>query len=861
MGNHQGGTATRLEEKLLGYPSKEAIEKTTALVRTLIKESGESINGKLDTEDIIPYNGVNLEKDVYSFASAAMLAQALLQIDGLPTVKLDKRTSNYFEKISTSDTYPRLFESDAYQGDGYSLIKGAAEQLIEGIETQNHLINVWFDPFRQHAEPSKHHERFLRRSVEKMRRYARHLSSIADLLEEFDLYAQAGYARTVSGLFKDRDVVLEKYRIGQVYLIEEGLLKAHANLFNLPYNAQTWPFAGLSGEDIAMTMKIASEAHSGLNIASELRRKEDNGNYLVSSGQHNVMISGFNKEENLKESDAAIAAGFIIKNLIGNKQLFQEVSEPFFYLDHKMHQLGLPLTLGKEVMEELEDSFMTRTRITTATTYKEKELHQHIADNTSERYIRAVNQLVNAVTGAKERPVSYLFMDGSQNAEWVTGISPWGVVAEQESSHIKHITDFVIRQDEHLIQATARKLYPHQDIYLKTNYGACFVLGIDELAAIINPKTSVIDVRDAYSDIPDKRDAALARLQVDAHELVHTAQTGTPVINRAAATYVMRMLAENAYMLKERSLSGARNLNLFDAPNPYLTMYNSIRIRLGKPLQGGTIQDLFKEVLAFYCVPLIAKNKRANYAEEGFFKAIWRKGRPPIVDGELNYKELHKTALEDGLTMTYYHKTRRLLTSGTPEELKKHIATLRNHEEDLLIVAEHMAEAFSLTALYKHLDAAYKNPVEREELKRRITEKVIRRGEQARRYHTIMADQTTSWQQKEAALAREGMRYEQYITHDEEMTKLIYQLGYDALDVEGAFKDPEELKRRALGANNFIKYTTEPYNSAKALIGLRYSTRIPLFLDVIAQYGSRQAFKKLTEAESIKDVEALLKKR
>ena len=55
-----------------------------------------------------------------------------------------------------------------------------------------------------------------------------------------------------------------------------------------------------------------------------------------------------------------------------------------------------------------------------------------------------------------------------------------------------------------------------------------------------------------------------------------------------------------------------------------------------------------------------------------------------------------------------------------------------------------------------------------------------------------------------------------------------------------------------------IKQVLTPYNSAKAMIGLRYSTQIPLFLKVVDMYGARQAFQLLNKAETIDEVKKLV---
>ena len=87
----------------------------------------------------------------------------------------------------------------------------------------------------------------------------------------------------------------------------------------------------------------------------------------------------------------------------------------------------------------------------------------------------------------------------------------------------------------------------------------------------------------------------------------------------------------------------------------------------------------------------------------------------------------------------------------------------------------------------------------------------------------------------------------------------LMELGADPLDPYGAYDDMRDLSARifAHGDMQFVD-TLMPINSAKAILGLRYSAHVPMFLDVIDKYGSKEAFDMLSKAESFDDIAKML---
>ena len=86
----------------------------------------------------------------------------------------------------------------------------------------------------------------------------------------------------------------------------------------------------------------------------------------------------------------------------------------------------------------------------------------------------------------------------------------------------------------------------------------------------------------------------------------------------------------------------------------------------------------------------------------------------------------------------------------------------------------------------------------------------------------------------------------------------LVKLGYDPINPKEAYHDIGLLRKKAAEAKMDFRDVLEPMNAAKAMLGARYATNIPLFLKVIDKYGPKKAFDKLLNAESIDEIKNML---
>jgi hypothetical protein len=137
---------------------------------------------------------------------------------------------------------------------------------------------------------------------------------------------------------------------------------------------------------------------------------------------------------------------------------------------------------------------------------------------------------------------------------------------------------------------------------------------------------------------------------------------------------------------------------------------------------------------------------------------------------------------------------------------------------------------------------------------------IIRRGLFARDFMTI-SSAAESDEDLHAKLRQKGMVYRHGIESsqsDVPLRQKIASLGYHPLDPFLCYGDMAQLRRKALKAGMDPEDLLYPINAAKAMLGVRYSSNIPLFMRVLNKYGSTRAFPLLSNVESMESVRNLI---
>lgn len=209
--------------------------------------------------------------------------------------------------------------------------------------------------------------------------------------------------------------------------------------------------------------------------------------------------------------------------------------------------------------------------------------------------------------------------------------------------------------------------------------------------------------------------------------------------------------------------------------------------------------------------------------------------------------------VEDSKTADYVHEVRNLLTWGKIENIEKKGLEIKEKSLEMLSIIEHMAESYSLVCLKDYLshfpDKRYSQSTLDGQYDR-IEQMVLSRG--------VFSQQFNEFSDNPKMLEQYGMRYIKHISDQgEEVNRNLVMLGYDPLNPDVAYQDMDELRARAKEGEFTMDDVLMPMNHAKAMIGLRYSTEIPLFMDVIEKHG-KSSFDKLLNCECISDVQGLL---
>jgi len=845
------------------YPEYLSLEKADSLARKLIEESG--INkvrmGKLDdkTKDklfLIPgYQIEGRQIDNYLYSALSVLGATIwLTKDLYKRNGIKFPQSKFLSEVRLDDIIPnklamKLKSCEVGHVELGDLTLGVAERFLEAIETQFYHLHDY-----DSRKTNPRLEQDVERRVQKIARYATLGLETPAILKGFNRVPEAGSLEKVLKELKDTRKVSETVRREDQNQYLQNLLKVHAQLNGLNCNSH-YPFAESMGEDISIAMDIANTFYTAFHGAAD-QAIANKDRLLVPQKNFIYSMQGGKEFRELWQDNWVGSITETMRRNVRLEEMLANAKSPFLYLDEKLHALGVPYQLSKAIAEGLSFGMIGRTDPEPDKKIRKGSNIYDQLDKEDSQFIEAVRELVRKTTGKEPNKVSYKFFEKENMTDVADAISPIVYVTKLTDEGIKIIAEKVSKQGAETTLETVKQQYGPQDgdIFVRKNMGVCFILQSDLFGSPYNPKFSIVEAREAHKEVAefDKLGAKLLELEVDVHETVHAAQVGSKLVWREVASYISKYICDQ--VIKEAKLGRLH----------YEFAGSDLGIgELGK--KGKTLKQLFSDILEFYVKGSLGKGKLAEtMREEGFMQGEWSRGISPLNSedrSELNLEEIRKIKMEESQSAAYTRKVGNALRKLDMPRLEQLEREGEEKVHEMSAIIETMAEAYALTGMKDYINHLPERKCSKEQKQKyynSLVSKIVRRGELAQKYVDIVRASKNT-QERDARLAEVGMRYEHAIVEHNDTPKNLLKLGYNPVDPQEAYENMQELHKRAEKKGMKKEEVLEIMNSSKALLGIRYSRQVPLFLKIIEQYGPHKAFTKMLEAETMTEIEGMLK--
>jgi hypothetical protein len=249
----------------------------------------------------------------------------------------------------------------------------------------------------------------------------------------------------------------------------------------------------------------------------------------------------------------------------------------------------------------------------------------------------------------------------------------------------------------------------------------------------------------------------------------------------------------------------------------------------------------------------------------GIHNGALKNGFKVDINDNVDFKQLRrKVNLEKSEITDMMLILKKALTAEDFEAISRLEKELKQKSEELNAITETMADTFALTAMKTFIG---KLPDTRISAKKRefyyesLCAGINREGILAKTFLDIwLRDALRPWKRRE--LAKRGLVYRRMISreiHQDPIRVKLMEMGYNPMDPLCAYDDMKELRRRARERGVALKELLFPVNLSTASVGKTYCLHIPLFTEVIEKYGMKKAFKKLLKAQSMAEIEQMIK--
>jgi hypothetical protein len=871
---------------LQGYPKPEMLHEMSVLVEELIKESGltkkDLRKNNLMSDDpedtailslgneadyIYTLQGLSIQnRDVYMYAAAAMTAKALAEmkdlyyIEKIPIDFRDILSDKRLEKIIPDTLMERGNLSAQGDMDPYELLKNAGEQLIQGIETKMLLLNSYYERFTIKGNETEGLEKFVKEQADAISKYAKYSESVAKFLEGIQDPVPAANIKSATTMLKNPDDIITKFKTTNDYHQMRALIRGHAALVEVPEPSGLWSLIGEhTGEEISGILILQQNLLESRNITDYAKRFPKVRRAFINTGSH-MITKEDNKSHNrlIKNQGEDIALALDVQKYESTNNLSYGKGV-FTHLEDKILCPGLSYDTLKIIGEYLDQSINGRTIPIHKKFENKKDVYETIKsavknkDENYSEYISAVRELVRDTVGKSPKPLRYRFTDTVDALNTAPGISQiiYRTSTDGEGK-IKRIQEITSREDDDITLKRIEKLFPDDDVYIRTNQGVAYMASSAPTIGMIYATSTLIDVRDAFSRMgEDELAKHLTRLHVDAHEIIHSAQSDSRLMWRDVATSTMEWVLNSSIILHESEQ--------LDRTAPEWSELSH------KVYWQKSWREILARIAEHNVIPALGVGEYAEKArKEGPYEAMYNiREMPPFVLDGMNIKQLRKIKMENSATARMIKQALITLRKGSIEDIINARDKLRAHSEDLVSIIEHMAEAYSLEAVKKYLKNFPDKRYGSQKLEKYcgiIDRQVKYRGELAVLYQEAMINGKTP-AQRTKLLKAHGMRYVKHFNYklEEAVEDRLIDLGYNPLDPYVAYKDMPELADRAKKANIPLVKVLTPMNGSRAMIGLRYDVDLDKYDAIIKGMGIQESFRRLLSSESSKEVYALAK--
>lgn len=896
-----------LKERIdkLGYTSYDTFLKMNQLIADLLEES-RLLSDEGDIQD--------LERHIY--LAATNLGITLLSIiDKYERNGIKIRNDDVFSVGELKKAFPKniikAFKIGlSSEGLGKAVLNGTSE-LVAAIETE--LTNMpEYDP----KYKSEVLEESIKEGLESVKKYAGLCQRFGDILVGLGKEKEGDMVKSGMARLTETEELLKKIKDEKFSQIFKTVIDLNAGIYNLPFDGDEFTFLGRTGDDVTWAMFLANEIREAEGYITNARlTKRKKFVNTVGDGLIYLESDGEELNEKVKTNGLANTIAERIMGVDSLKYFLAKTKAPFNDLDYQLTSLGIPFELARGVSDSLSINALGRGQ-TKLNKIKEKDYYKILARTESQIgkgksidvYAEAMKMLVENVTGKKLQDIvlSYFAKD---IAHISSGISNWVNITElTKNGKIKTVKEYSSNKDVENLAGSVQKEFPDQkyDIYLSENTGVCFLF---DLLVSYSPKSDfipLVEVQNNFNDLVEADELAglFCKTSIMTHELTHVSQVDSRLAWREMAAYLTDFVAGDA-------LKGHKHGKL-----DYETMFHRSSFRKRIKKRFTSLDELVRLVDESVGQALGLGEFAENCRKKGSEDALAERGVVMRDDGTFNPKYFLELEWEDSKVSKLVKRVRKALEEKDIKELSKLKRKTKEYYEELSTIMETMAEAFSFIATKNFIEHHPQNLSDKEKdyYTDFLEAKIIGRGVRNQAVSDIIVKYKKRPKRMEDELNKKGFTYKRVLGKYQDqkpVEKRLLSLGYDPSNPFEAYDDMKGLKKRVkernevaekklkrrfvkLGYKNIeevsgdieklqkriAKYNKDskekiyeedilktkwelkdllyPTNNSEAVISLRYSENVPMFLRIIDKYGPYRAHDLMLNAESLKELEKLV---
>jgi len=739
------------------------------------------------------------------------------------------------------------------------LIKNATTSMLKAIETKLSEIPNYDPKYK-----SKELDKSIRTTLKKVSEYAQIGTRLGKILtgmemERKGLLVQSGMEQ----LTKTKDL-MKKIKNEHIDKIIKPLVDMHAEIYGLPFNGNSYAFLGGSGEKIDWTVSLAKMILDYKDIITEAQvagRKK----FLSArtGGELHIQRDAEIMNKTVKEQGLAPTISDLLARDGDFERDTNQIKSPFEGLEDRLHALGLGYELSKKMSQYLSEQILCRGTTTTKNP-KEQNIYKTLAKkintedgNCMDEYAKAMKTLLENISGKKIPDFAFSYFS-KEEAPIANAISGWVLVTKKGKdgkSKIIHEDQRNISLEELLETAKKQFTKKEYEILVTENTGVCFTFDFLMGYTVTSNFKGLIEAQNNFEEVSkaDKLAGLLYKTEVLAHETTHASQINSKLMWRNlamnAATHIAK-LALKWYKEGKLDCEVSEGINCFK-----------------KQTYRQELVDYLEEISA---QALGLGEEAEKYRQKGIYDAIIEKGAKLRRDGNFNQEYFSKIRLENSKAADFTKRIKKALKNKSLKGLRELKRQADDYSEEISSMVETMAETFGITATKDFIKNYPQDLPEKEKQRysKDLVDSIIGLGLRAEKFAKISSKYKEYNEKMEKELNKEGMTYRRILTKygdSKPVTQKLMKLGYSPLNPERSYEDMQELERRVKKYNKTHKKNISmeevylPLNNGKAQLDIRYRKNIPIYMKVVEKYGPEKAHELMLNAESLKEIERLVK--